>query len=226
MYFSIFTGLPKLLLYSYYGLVRKQSRVSKAVMYQVDSSSIYEIFIELIPVTTMTIHYLFFQFGPHVSQGGNLYTNSLEADNDNLYIWISIAVSLINLCFGITGWAHSRIEIIRNKYVFLIEKKQIMREIEGQQVTVYEDNFDFFTQYDGIYYLCMVLTFMMQISITARYKSYILFREEYILSYDVGLLGLSVNLIFVILYFMIKLDGINTQEFKNINSEIIKLEGN
>jgi hypothetical protein len=51
---------------------------------------------------------------------------------------------------------------------------------------------------------------MMQISITARYKSYILFREEYILSYDVGLLGLSVNLIFVILYFMIKLDGINT----------------
>ncbi len=31
---------------------------------------------------------------------------------------------------------------------------------------------------DGINYLCMIITFMMQIGITARYKSYITFGEE------------------------------------------------
>lgn len=98
-----------------------------------------------------------------------------------------------------------------------------MREIEGQQVAVYEDNFDFHLNKDGTYYLCMVLTFMLQIGITARYKSYISFGDEYILSYDVGLYALSVNFIFIIIYFILKLDGISTQEFKNINSEIIKL---
>ncbi len=100
-----------------------------------------------------------------------------------------------------------------------------MREIEGQQVTVNEDNFNFHMNNDGLFYLFMVLNFMMQISITAKYKSHIFFREEFIFTYDVGLYGLFINLIFVIIYFILKLDGISTQEFKNINSEIIKIEG-
>ncbi len=100
-----------------------------------------------------------------------------------------------------------------------------MKEIEGQQVAVYEDNFDFHMKNDGEYYLFMILTFMMQISISAKYKSHIFFREKYIFSYDVGFFGLFVNLIFVIYYFIITLDGINTDEFKIINSNIMKLEG-
>ncbi len=78
---------------------------------------------------------------------------------------------------------------------------------------------------DGIFYLLMVLTFIMQISITAKYKSYISFGDKFILTYDVGLYALSLNLIFVMFYFMIKLDGISTEEFKKINSNIMKLEG-
>ena len=65
---------------------------------------------------------------------------------------------------------------------------------------------------------------MMQIGITARYKSYISFGEEFILTYDVGLYTISLNYIILIIYFLIKLDGVNTEEFKRINSEIIKIE--
>ncbi len=59
MVISIKLGLPKLLLFIYYGVVRNQNRLSEAVMHEVDSSFIYEIFIELIPVTTLTLHFLF-----------------------------------------------------------------------------------------------------------------------------------------------------------------------
>ncbi len=99
-----------------------------------------------------------------------------------------------------------------------------MREIEGQDVAVYVDNFNFHMNKDGIYYLCIIITFMMEIGITARYKSYISFGKEYILTYDVGLYTLSLNFIILIIYFLLKLDGVNTEEFKRINSEIIKIE--
>jgi hypothetical protein len=77
---------------------------------------------------------------------------------------------------------------------------------------------------DGIFYIFMVLTFIMLIGITARYNSYISFGEEFILSYDVGLYALSMNFIFIIVYFYMMIDGLNTEEFKKINSEIIKLD--
>jgi hypothetical protein len=91
-------------------------------------------------------------------------------------------------------------------------------------VTVCEDNFNIHMNKDGIYYLCMIITFMMQIGITARYKSYISFGEEFILTYDVGLYAVSLNFFLMIIYFYLKFDGVNAEEFKIINSEMLKLE--
>jgi hypothetical protein len=79
----------------------------------------------------LTIHFLFFRFGQYDSSEGDLITNSTDEDSDNWIIWFSLGISLINLYFGIMGWVNSRIELIRNKYVFLIKKQKVMRELEG-----------------------------------------------------------------------------------------------
>jgi hypothetical protein len=56
---------------------------------------------------------------------------------------------------------------------------------------------------EGRFYIYMIITFMMQIGITAKYKSYISFGEEFFLTYDVGLYAVTLNLFFMIVYFII-----------------------
>lgn len=125
-------GQPKLIYFTYLGIVRNHPYFSHADTLLIDGSFIYEIILELFPVLSLTLNFLFYQFGPrndYYRNGNSIFTNSLESSSSNWQIWASIIISIYNIILGIYSWNESKNELNRIKYKHILKKRPVYKTV-------------------------------------------------------------------------------------------------